>query len=704
MRRLAGPLGTLCLGAVLWSVQALAGAPTGPRSGAVKLWRIDGAGTKLFVEADLGDGVPRLFLVDTGASISVLDPETAARAGVVAGPSSGELVGLSGRARYRLAQVQRLGIGPFALDAVNFAVGISGLPRRAGAVPIAGILGNNVWGEFGVAIDYPANRLELYQPGALSLPPTAAPMAFDGQHASTALTVVVDVHGDELRQTVAVDIDTGARGILLNGAVPAAWTDIARSGEELIFGVGAGEDLPAASFLRRTERAPIQAVELGGARVEDVGSATWMAWGGGDSRIGPARMPGLVGHEVLDGHRVVFDFPGQRFALLPAERPPKRRTVAAWALQRTPRWGPHAAPLADRAVWLQTESRPAAARRVVRRAVRRSPESDALVVLAARLDRAAGRIPASRAALGALSAGRLVDLDEVVAAVNGAVLDGDRAGALRLGMAAVAERPAAPAAWVALSDAYRWSGALPEAREAMRTALSIEQNPDGHLLRRAWLSAEEGDVWAARAHLVRLVQLHPHGGPGLYFLATLDAHDPAFVVLQEQLRATQARLHLGEGPLDFFASALRAAGDPSSAAVAAAGAARDCRDPQRAPGLRANCEAWHLALAGVDLDRAERLVERALAATPHDAAVLDTRAAVAEARGDAEGACAAALAAARADPADVYLLWQAWRRASACLPLGATPTLPPLRAAAPSATGSPTASPAAPLPSPVRPE
>ncbi|MBL8615839.1 MAG: aspartyl protease family protein [Deltaproteobacteria bacterium] len=669
--------------ALILGEPAAAAEPRGPRSGTLPVWRTEPTGTKLFVEAELGDGVPRLFLVDTGASISVLNPEVAAALGIDGGPTTGELVGLGGRARYRLAQVPTLHLGPFSLDGVDFAVGHSGLPRRAGLVPIDGIIGNNVWGEFQFVVDYPANLLELHRPNTLRLPPDAVPMAFDGQHASTSVTVIVDLGGEELRQTVPVDVDTGGRGLLLNGAVPGPWDGLARQGEELIFGVGAGDELPAHNFLRSTRRAPIAAVEIGGVRVTDLGYVTWFNFDVAMRDLGPARMPGLLGHEALDDHRVVFDFPGQRFALLPSTRPPAERLVTTWALRHHSPTGPANEVAAERALWLQAADRPAAARRVLRRALRKDPEDDALRVLSARLRRHQGAPEAADEVLRPLSPARLVDHGELVAVVNAAVLEGDLAGAARLAHEGVRARPTSAHAWVALSDAERWRGAYPEARSALREANRLDQAPDGHLLRRAWISELEGDLWAASAHLSRLLQLHPHSGPSALYLAMIAEGSAAEVVLDEQLAAARARLHLGEGPLDYHAAALAVSGDADgAAALATAGIARDCADPARPRHSRANCEAWYLALARAELDRARGLSDEALAHHPRRGAYLDTRATVAEARGEPQLACAAALAAARTDPDDLYLLWQAWRRAQACrtaptLAAGAPPT-PPL--------------------------
>ena len=99
----------------------------------------------------LPTGKQRLFMVDTGASVSVLSTEVANELGLTAvEPAHGELIGLSGSARWYRAQLPALSLGEHEFYNVDFAVGVPGVPNRAGAVPLAGILGNNVWRRFGL--------------------------------------------------------------------------------------------------------------------------------------------------------------------------------------------------------------------------------------------------------------------------------------------------------------------------------------------------------------------------------------------------------------------------------------------------------------------------------------------------------------------------------------------------------------------------
>ncbi|MEC8424661.1 MAG: retropepsin-like aspartic protease, partial [Myxococcota bacterium] len=155
---------------------AAPGLPTGPRRATVPLYRPGPDAPKIYVEADLGDGVPRLFMVDTGAVVSVLTQEVADALDLQTFEQPGRLVGLGGAVRWVQGTVPKVGIGPMSLPDVRFAVGVQGVPDRAGLVPVAGILGNNGWGHFELALDNPANTLAHHQPGTLAKPETSRPM------------------------------------------------------------------------------------------------------------------------------------------------------------------------------------------------------------------------------------------------------------------------------------------------------------------------------------------------------------------------------------------------------------------------------------------------------------------------------------------------------------------------------------------------
>ncbi len=278
-----------------------------------------------------------------------------------------------------------------------------------------------------------------------------------------------------------------------------------------------------------------------------------------------------------------------------------------------------------------------------------------------RYHRAAGRTEQAHELLKSLSVRDLVELGEIVAWVNGLWLQGDSEEAFQQAELATVLVPDAVPAWLALADAAIATGKSSIARAAIAEAVSVEANPDGHLLRRAFIATEDNDHDGAMAHLRRAIQIQPRVGYAhwLYSHLALDPERQALV--RNDLLQAESRLHPGDGPLDFFAGAWTQLNDPERAAkFMTDGLARDCAKAPDQPSQQ-NCMAWYHALTGTDLDNAKRMVETALAERPHRAEYLDTLAVVLEAQGRQSDARDAAWKAAMQVPDDVYLFTQALR-------------------------------------------
>lgn len=646
------------------------------RDGTVPVWRTGEHGTKLYVEARLSDGVPRLFLVDTGASLSVLQQGVVEELGLTAVARRGEVVGLSGRVPWRSSVVPTLDLAGFALEDVEFAVGVPGIPRYAGFAPVAGVLGNNIWQQFVLSIDYPANLLTLQRPEQAQELEGLRPMAFNGMHARVEVELTAARDGDRATETVWLEVDTGAGGLLLAGPRPGPLAELATEGLEPIFGVGAGDNLPVQDFLQRTRRLDVEQIRIGDVVLQEDLSASWINYDEEASRVGPAALPGLLGHQLLDEHRVVLDYPGRRFGLLTPTGTPTVRDVHAWSLGRLKR-GREAADHLARARPLAALNRLDDAVHALQRALALEPGHPEAAILLARIQRSRGETGHALEALAGLPASDLVAHGEVVAAVNALWLSGLADEGLRLALSATAARPGQPAAWVALSDAQRFAHDLVGARSSLQRASQLEENPDAHLLRRAWLASLEGDTHGAMTHLRRLMSLHPGGNLAPWMYAHLPLSTAETALLRDDLAEARSRLHPSDGPLDFFAGTLaRAGASPEGTAVQrlyAAGVERDCT--QAAPGSpqRDNCEAWYRGMARWDLSEARTRIDRATAAHPDRSDYLDTRAVVLEAQGDLEGALQAARAAAVLEPDNLYFLWQADRLAAAAATTGDPP-------------------------------
>jgi tetratricopeptide (TPR) repeat protein len=641
-----------------------AGIPESAQYAELDLLRPFPGADKIYVQADLPGGETGIFLVDTGASTSLLTDEMAERLGVVGQPTDGVLAGLGGRVQLVEGRLPWVSLGGVVVGDVAVAVGTPSLGPFSAQIPLDGILGNNVWGHLEVAIDYPADVLELGLPGSIPVPESAERMSFDGQHLLVPLTLNAgEPGGDQVSRSLLLELDTGSRGVILTQYTGPGFEAVATEGEEPILGVGAAENMPMSAFYRPTLRVPLVSVELGGATVEDPGSAIWLTE---TSPQGALEMLGLVGHSVLKDHRLILDYPGGRFALVDSQREPRQLDGHEALLQhdvqrfgeKAPERGLYRAKL--HAALEDLDSSLADLEGYLRVA----PDDAEAGVARARVLLYQGRQQEYWQAVSAISPAGLVDQGELVAAVNWAALSGQLDRGLELAEAGVAARPAEPGALLALSDARYNSGDLAGSGEALQAASRLIENPDGYLMRRARLAMAEGDRYGALAHLRRRLSLYPTDGSALWFYALLagETGDQALLVtLRADADRAWSRLHPQARPLDFALAVERLLGDQDKArSLMAEGLERDC-DPIEEEPSRQNCQAWFRAMAGEELEEARGLIEAAVKAEPNRSDFLDTQAMIYLELGEFGPAADAARAAALASPDVIYHLWQAER-------------------------------------------
>ena len=490
----------------------------GPRHTHVPLYKPWPGADKVYVQADLGDGVPRLMLLDTGAAVTFVTPKVAQELALAQSDQVDRYMQISGLLEARSAVLPSLRLGRETLHQVRVAVPTGDVLDRVGGVEVAGYLGNNVLSHFQLVVDYPANRLELSRAGTRPVPEGAAPLYYDGQHAMTGVVLVATKDGQTVEQQLLVDIDTGARGLFLFGSISHDLAALATRGLEPMVGVSRDDDLPLRSWLRETRRIPITQVHAGGAVVKRDLDATWTAEeetlggegegeGGGG---GGVSSPGLLGFAVMDGFRAVLDYPAQRFALLPPDKERPENDMQGWRLSQLRHSDDplRRVRMAELYLWMGD---PDHARTNLERHHRKQPEEPEGTILLARMRRLDGDIRDAANLLAGVSASDLVDKGEIIARVNGLWLDGQTDQALAVAQEAVDEVPKAPPAWVALADARHAAGDLTGAREALLQANLLAENPDGNLLRRAWVATDEGDLYAALTHLRRQLELDPSG-------------------------------------------------------------------------------------------------------------------------------------------------------------------------------------------------
>jgi Flp pilus assembly protein TadD len=410
--------------------------------------------------------------------------------------------------------------------------------------------------------------------------------------------------------------------------------------------------------------------------LKQVNPATWLNYDGGQ-RVGPSKMTGLAGHELLSEYRAVFDYQGGLFALGPSQGEARELDGhSVFLAQDIEQYG-EAAPergltRARYRLYLEQESQAEADLLAYIDSVDQDPAAQ---VLLARMRRYAGDQAGYEAALKRMNAGDLFDEGELNGRINGLILAGRVDEAWDLAKQAVAERPEEAGPRVALADAHMGKGELAQARAALAQGARIAGNPDAYLKRRARVALKDGDRMAALAYLRQQLSYYPSDGEALWFYSTLvsDLSDfePTF---RADLDRAMGRLHPEGRPVDFLAAAWGLLGEAEKAEALLLGRVEsDCMVLKKESSQQ-NCKAWYMAMAGQGSDEALELVQEALEAEGPRADFLDTLAVVHLVREEYPQAAQAALQAAELSPERFYHLWQAERMAEMAERHGASAT------------------------------
>lgn len=642
----------------------------GTRETELDLWRAFPGGDKIMVLVGFHDGSDALFLVDTGAATSVIQKDVADALGIVADPDEGGYIqGLSGQAPWIRGTLPEITLGGFTIRGVDIAIGLPGLPESIGALPLAGILGNNVWSNFVMTVDYPADRLTLSLDG--HAPKRAPTLDWSANSARTTLTLRSEGLTPEGKraQTIAdvdLDVDTGAGGVIIIGARGEPFRGFSTVGEEPVNGLGAELDkIPNGKLLSPTHRIPIARVHLGGRNLVIDQSARWLC-ADGPCEQHPG-LSGIAGYDVLRDHRVIFDFPHGRFWMTRTAGPVRHFDAVAAGLARELLLHPNDPDRASILANLQWSSgQTDTALDTLKAALVLKPGDPELTVMVAKARAISADFKGEIETLAGLDPEDLAEQGVWVDYIDALVLDGQIDKALEI--ARLASDTAQPVPdhsedfLVALSDAQLAAGQIEEA--AATIAAANKASPRGgsaHLVRLARIAATAKDrygVIVAMRDLLRIIPLQ--GLPIWLYALSAEAGDVA--TFNRDVTTAMARLHPDQLPFDFLGAGYMAVGDEEAARAALkTGYERDCQDlvgPDRD-----NCDAWYWALGKERLDEAELKSLAAMKAFPGNSAYADTGAVVALARGDLAMARERALLAAKLNPSDPYLLWQVSRLA-----------------------------------------
>lgn len=264
---------------------------------------------RFYVFASINGEEPVKFLFDTGASINLIAPETAARLGLRA---TGALAVTDSNEVTRPlpgTRVRTLEIGPATLRNVAFVVApADAIPPHEGGP--AGIIGLDGLGGFTVDLDYPARRFQILaerldpdHPGVVPMRPRGGPTI------DVSLRIQSPTNPRPSAPVWAL-LDTGGQTFLRLDADATRMHTLADTARPVDFNAG----------LHRSSRVVF------GAPIN------------GRLIVGQTSIPGvpatineaqnLLGYRVLEGFRVRIDGPSRLVAFTPPDSPPERLAIA----------------------------------------------------------------------------------------------------------------------------------------------------------------------------------------------------------------------------------------------------------------------------------------------------------------------------------------------------------------------------------------
>ncbi|HTD36743.1 MAG TPA: retropepsin-like aspartic protease [Candidatus Limnocylindrales bacterium] len=236
----------------------------------------------------VGGSQPLPFVLDSGASRSVIDAQTARRlglqrTGVYLGTGAG-----AGRVPFDVYRDVALSAGAArwtAPTAWGIALGSAGT-----TLPEAGLVGSDFFFRFVVDVDYAAHRITVYDPRTYhhTGPGTALPIAFHKRLATIPATLAVPGRAPQRR---TLTIDTGSEDEL-DDALVATTTGPKRYAGS----TGLGRSAPLVI-------APVDWIAIGPYRLRNITGAS-------------GRVP-IVGSGLLRRFHVTFDYAHRRLYLQP---------------------------------------------------------------------------------------------------------------------------------------------------------------------------------------------------------------------------------------------------------------------------------------------------------------------------------------------------------------------------------------------------
>jgi hypothetical protein len=239
----------------------------------------------------------RLWVLDTGASMSVIDSGFAGELGLeLSGSMAGEGAG-------NAVQVSFATLPPFTLSGVEFdeqnvaAIDIAGLFRKTSDIEIAGILGYDFLSRFVSRVDFAAEVLTLYDPGTFTYEGDG--VVLDAPLMGNIFTVPVTVDG---KYGGRWTLDLGASSVSFGYPFALQNGLLSRRGVRGV-GFGAGGRLE-----RRISR--FESIEMAGFRVQR--PVISLPVGEVKGAFGSADVTGNLGNDFLRRFVLTLDYVDQK--------------------------------------------------------------------------------------------------------------------------------------------------------------------------------------------------------------------------------------------------------------------------------------------------------------------------------------------------------------------------------------------------------
>ena len=608
----------------------------------IPLYRSSENGTRLFVEVDLGIPGPHYFMIDTGASVSAIRTDIVQEMELDITNKNGYLMGISGRAPWLETTIPEIQIAGIELENVDFAVGVNGIPTQTGIVPIAGVLGSNIFKDFVVDIDYGQESLRLHK--SLTLPESAQTIQFNGQHilANTELW-----YSDNGIQTVLSNIDTGSSGLLLNAKDVPQLVDAATKSKSAVMGVGANSG-PQTNHVLQTMQAPIYKVKLGGLVQE----------GEYDSIIIPPQPNqqffSLVGYSILEGNRLLIDYQNQKLSLQPSSKDIKPRNMHQHYLDSLLWSGRDVNPLEIINLHFVLDQKDVALKKL-KRLVKRDDNPIYKIALADYYIKQ-GEVGYASYILEELPPEILLAQNRWGSLLLSYAYKGDLDKAEKLSLEMAEQYPENIENWLILADIQMMFGEWDDAQYTLAQLRKLTY-PGAFLTRQALVAEKQENHTAAIAYLRSELRQNPLGSSSLLFIAQLAGSETYRPIIEQSILEFDSLKDSPRGSLDFLAAAYWELGEQDKAlALAQQGKVRDCQDQDK--DMQQNCTSWYDALVHQDLNKNIIAMNRIVKENPGRSDYIDTLSVLYRANGENEEAYKLAKRAVILSGADPYMMWQ----------------------------------------------